>query len=80
VTTFEPRQTRDWSTRELAALIGKQVRIVVGGWSALSGVVADASVGRFGQAFVDFTHGGSVSWDRHTDQATITVEPTGGQP
>ncbi len=79
MTTFGPRQTRDWSTRELDALIGKQVRIVAGQTDA-SGVVADANIGRGGYAFIDWVGGGGVTWHRETDPATITVETTGGQP
>ncbi len=74
MTTFEPRQTRDWSTRELDALIGKRVQVQING-AELSGTVEYASISRGGCPFIDFTHGGSASWDRHTDQATITVEP-----
>ncbi len=79
MTTFEPHQTREWSTRELDALIGWHVRVQIGG-AELSGVVEYASVARNGFPFIDFTHGGSASWDRHTDEATITVYPAGAQP
>ncbi len=79
MTTFEPRQTREWSTRELDALIGKQVRIVAGQTNA-SGVVADANITGFGYAFIDWVGGGGVMWHRETDPATITVETTGDQP
>jgi hypothetical protein len=79
VTIFEPRQTRDWSTRELDALIGRHVQVQING-AELSGVVECASVGRGGCPFIDFTHGGSASWHRDTDEATITVDPIGDQP
>ncbi len=79
MTTFEPRQTRDWSTRELDALIGKQVRIVAA-QTDVSGVVADANIGLHGYVFIEWVGGGAVTWHRDTDPATITVETTGGQP
>lgn len=72
-TTFQPKQTRRWSTRELSALIGKQVTVTVNG-APSSGVVADASVGRFGLPFVEWEGGGGVQWDRDADETTITVE------
>ncbi len=74
MTTFGPRQTRGWSTRELGALIGRHVRVQFDGAEA-SGVVEYASIGRSGRPFIDFVGGVSVLWDRETDQATITVEP-----
>jgi hypothetical protein len=79
MTTFEPRQTREWSTRELDALVGKQVRVWING-ARHSGGVQDAGIGRFGCLFLKFSDGKMMWWDRDTDQATITVGPIGDQP
>lgn len=71
--TYEPRQTRRWSTRELDALIEKRIYVQING-AETEGVVESASVGRGGLPFVAFTDGRDVSWHRDTDEATITVE------
>lgn len=71
--TYEPRQTRRWSTRELDALIGKRISVQVNG-SETAGTVEYASVGRGGCPFIDFDGGASVTWHRDTDEATITIE------
>jgi hypothetical protein len=76
MTTHLPEQTRHWSTRELGSLIGKQVSVSFrpDGSSPSSGVVADAGIGRFGQAWVEFTDGGSASWNRADISAIVVVE------
>ena len=76
---FEPRDTRRWSTRELDALIGKHVAAQVDGTEA-SGTVTEAGIDRSGMPFIQFEHGGSVSWDRDTEQATIAVTYAGIDP
>lgn len=75
MTTFEPRQTRDWSTRELDALTGRHVRARIND-TEHAGVAVDWAIGRDGRPTIVFAGGHSVSWHRETDQATITVEPT----
>jgi hypothetical protein len=73
--TYEPAQTRAWSTRQLNAVIGTRVTVRSGvGGKPQSGFVADAGIGRFAQAWIEFEDGGSVMWDRDQDPVTITVE------
>jgi hypothetical protein len=73
VTTYEPVETRAWSTRELAALIDKKVTVSFGG-ADHSGLVTDAGIGYFGQAWITFAGGGSVAYSRDEISTTITVE------
>ncbi len=75
MTLYEPHQTREWSTRELAALIGKHITWTSAGAynKPTEGVVADAGVSRFGQAWIEFADGSSVQWDRCATPAAITV-------
>jgi hypothetical protein len=77
MTTYEPVETRAWSTRELAALIGEIVSVSFrpdGGKPLPAARVADAGIGRFGQAWIEFEGGGSAAWDRNQISVTITVE------
>lgn len=76
MTLYGPEKTRQWSTRELAALLDKDVSVSFrpDGSSATVGRVADAGVGRFGQVWIQFEGGASVTWDRDSMSATIIVE------
>ncbi len=73
---YAPEVTRHWSTRELANLIDKTVSISFqpDGRQPHIGVVADAGIGRFGQAWVEFEGGGSATWSRDEVSVTIVVE------
>lgn len=75
-TRFAPDETRHWSTRELATLIGKTVSTSFrpDGLEPHTGVVVDAGIGRFGQAWVEFEGGGSAAWSRDEVSVTIIVE------
>lgn len=73
-TVHLPEQTRAWSTRELGALIGKTVTILFRpDGDPQRGVVVDAGIGRFGEAWIEFEKGSAV-WDRDDVSVTITVE------
>jgi hypothetical protein len=76
MTFYSPEQTRRWSTRELAGLIDKAVSISFrpDGSSPNLGRVADAGIGRFGDAWVEFDDGGSVVWSRDEVSAIVIVE------
>jgi hypothetical protein len=74
VTTYQPDETRYWSTRELAALIDKRVAISFRPDDRPEvRLVTDAGIGRFGQVWVEFDKG-SVAWSRDEVSASITVE------
>ncbi len=72
VKTFEPVQTRAWSTKELGDLVGRLVAVRVRG-GRYRGVVTEAGIGRFGQAFVAFDDGSSVEWSRESEPASVFV-------
>jgi hypothetical protein len=72
MTTYEPRQTRQWSTRELYALIGKRVVVHIDGIE-VSGVVVHAAVGPGGSPFIEWEGGGGITWHRERNEATVTV-------
>jgi hypothetical protein len=73
-TDYTPDQTRDWSTRELAALIDKQIGVRFRpGAQPQQGHVVDAGIGRSAQAWIEFAGGGSVAWDRDEISIWITV-------
>lgn len=76
MTFHRPDQTRDWSTRELGALIGKHISISLreDGSDPAIGLVCDAGIGQFAQAWVEFDDGSSVTWDRDCVPATVIVE------
>ncbi len=72
--TFGPAQTREWSTDELGALVGKQITIDVNG-AEWAGRVLDAGID-LRDPYVDLTAGGvdnTVDWSRDRDEVTITV-------
>jgi hypothetical protein len=79
VVRYGPEQTRYWSTRELGALIEKDVALsflsdTPFGGSRELGRVADAGIGRFGQAWVEFADGKSAAWSRGEVSVTVFVE------
>jgi hypothetical protein len=76
MTTYEPTETRAWSTRELASLIDKIVGVNFrpDGKPMPFARVTDAGISRFGQAWIEFVGGGNVAWDRDQVSVTITVE------
>ncbi len=73
---FEPAQTRNWSTTELGNLVGRLVAVRVRG-GRYRGVVTEAGIGRFGQAFVGFDDGSSVEWSRESEPASVFVHEGG---
>jgi hypothetical protein len=76
VTLFEPRQVRTWSTRELDALVGKQVAVNVSGRET-EGRVFDVGIDRSGLPWIGYYPDGTycVWWNRDTDEVTIHIRP-----
>jgi hypothetical protein len=74
-TVYPPAETHTWSTCELAALIDRTVTVDFSGDRSERPLrVVDAGIGRFGQAWIEFSNGSSVAWNRDSEPVTITVE------
>ncbi len=72
MTTYEPRETRAWSTNELHDLVGRYAYISTSG-ADTEGWVDDAGIGRGGLAWVQYRDGRSTEWNRVSNDVTISV-------
>lgn len=70
--TYEPADTRLWSSVELDRLIGKHATVTINGGSS-DGWVEDAGIGMRAIAFIEYRGGGSEEWDRDRDEVRIEV-------